>query len=329
MMNKKHSSKYHLLRYVVSGMIVGGIVLSLNYSKAGVAFGSIPAAAADTIPGVIMPPSKDGNAKIKMSWLGVTEEAFKNGVHPLYVVDNTEMELAAFMEYRKSHEAESHYKVKVVKAADATKIYGDKAEHGAFIITSHQGHSVLPPPPPPPPPGIPPPPPPSPAPPPPPALSVVGIKFKKGEPRPMIIIDGKEEPYEMMEKMNPDDIKSVSVFKNSDERKKQYKDAKNGVIVIVTKKNDVVDTRRENFLIKSRDEKAMDSALFIINGIKSSKTELDKMDKSDIESVNVLKGESATTIYGAGGKNGVILVTTKYNKNKDTTHTMKPVDVVP
>lgn len=248
MMNKKHSSRYHLLRYVVSGMIVGGIVLSLNYSKAGVAFGNIPAVGADTIPGVIMPPS------------------------------------------------------------------------------------------PPPPPAPAPAPPPPPAPPAPKAPSAMGIgmKLKKGTPRPMIIIDGKEQPYEMMEKMNPDEIQSVSVFKDTDEMRKQYKDAKNGVVIIVTKKaaaqieaqktKPTITLRRNNVLGQ---DNSLDSVLFIIDGVKASKTEIDRMDHSTIESMNVLKGESATSLYGSGGKHGVILVTTKVNKNKDTTHTMTPVDVVP
>jgi TonB-dependent SusC/RagA subfamily outer membrane receptor len=34
----------------------------------------------------------------------------------------------------------------------------------------------------------------------------------------------------------------------------------------------------------------------------------------DIESINVLKGESATAIYGKRGENGVILITMKKAK---------------
>jgi TonB-linked SusC/RagA family outer membrane protein len=45
-------------------------------------------------------------------------------------------------------------------------------------------------------------------------------------------------------------------------------------------------------------------------GISSSSRSLD-LDPSDIESVSVLKGLSAATLYGEAGRNGVILVTTK------------------
>jgi hypothetical protein len=35
------------------------------------------------------------------------------------------------------------------------------------------------------------------------------------------------------------------------------------------------------------------------------------LDPNYIESVNILKGLSATTLYGESGRNGVILITTK------------------
>lgn len=43
----------------------------------------------------------------------------------------------------------------------------------------------------------------------------------------------------------------------------------------------------------------------------SSDNPLTDMDPNDIESITVLKGSSATALYGKGGQNGVILVTTK------------------
>jgi len=51
--------------------------------------------------------------------------------------------------------------------------------------------------------------------------------------------------------------------------------------------------------------------LIIVDGVQSS---LDNVDKSDIESINVLKDAGATSIYGARGSNGVIVVTTKKGK---------------
>jgi TonB family protein len=60
--------------------------------------------------------------------------------------------------------------------------------------------------------------------------------------------------------------------------------------------------------------------LYIIDGKKlASRDKLDPLvDPNDIASINVLKGASATTIYGDEGQNGVILVTTKQGAMAET-----------
>ncbi len=55
-------------------------------------------------------------------------------------------------------------------------------------------------------------------------------------------------------------------------------------------------------------------ALIMVDGEEVSKEEMDKIMPADIESVTVLKDESATSVYGEKGKNGVIVITTKKNK---------------
>ncbi|MCC3214748.1 von Willebrand factor type A domain-containing protein [Chryseobacterium sp. X308] len=57
--------------------------------------------------------------------------------------------------------------------------------------------------------------------------------------------------------------------------------------------------------------KSENKALFVINGVVKSEAELRKLDPNKIESINVLKGYSATAIYGSKAANGVIVVTTK------------------
>lgn len=54
------------------------------------------------------------------------------------------------------------------------------------------------------------------------------------------------------------------------------------------------------------------SALIVIDGLQGG--DIDKLNPSDIESVEVLKDASATAIYGSRGANGVILITTKQGK---------------
>lgn len=59
--------------------------------------------------------------------------------------------------------------------------------------------------------------------------------------------------------------------------------------------------------------------LYVLDGVKlatqtkenADELSIEDIDPSDIESVNVLKGELATQKYGDEGKNGVIIITTK------------------
>ncbi|MEO5996462.1 MAG: TonB-dependent receptor [Chitinophagaceae bacterium] len=59
------------------------------------------------------------------------------------------------------------------------------------------------------------------------------------------------------------------------------------------------------------------SPLFIIDGV--IRTNMDDLDQSDIESVQVLKDAAATSIYGARGSNGVVIVVTKSGKSNQKT----------
>ncbi len=54
------------------------------------------------------------------------------------------------------------------------------------------------------------------------------------------------------------------------------------------------------------------SPLYVIDGIQGANVEM--LDPNEIESIDVLKDASATSIYGVSGSNGVILITTKKAK---------------
>jgi TonB family protein len=56
--------------------------------------------------------------------------------------------------------------------------------------------------------------------------------------------------------------------------------------------------------------------LIIIDGVVTDRENLDGLDPGDIESMSVRKDESATSLYGEKGKNGVILIKTKNNLQK-------------
>ncbi|MFZ6008714.1 MAG: hypothetical protein ACOYXT_00080 [Bacteroidota bacterium] len=56
---------------------------------------------------------------------------------------------------------------------------------------------------------------------------------------------------------------------------------------------------------------SVDKALFFIDGRRATKKIVDRLDKDAVESISVLKGESATALYGKKGKRGVVLIVTK------------------
>ncbi len=63
--------------------------------------------------------------------------------------------------------------------------------------------------------------------------------------------------------------------------------------------------------------------LFIVDGIQSSSSAVMAMNPNDILNITVLSDASATSIYGAQGANGVVVVTTKSGSyNKDATITV-------
>ncbi|HEX8548270.1 MAG TPA: alpha-2-macroglobulin family protein, partial [Cytophagaceae bacterium] len=51
--------------------------------------------------------------------------------------------------------------------------------------------------------------------------------------------------------------------------------------------------------------------LYLINGVIASESELSELNPNDVESMDVVKDERATAIYGTRGANGVVIITTK------------------
>ncbi len=60
--------------------------------------------------------------------------------------------------------------------------------------------------------------------------------------------------------------------------------------------------------------KANSNALFIVDGIPMDKPFYNNLNEKDIENIEVLKGRSASTLYGLRGRNGVVIITTTKNK---------------
>ncbi len=64
------------------------------------------------------------------------------------------------------------------------------------------------------------------------------------------------------------------------------------------------------------------SESFLVGATSASSRFLD-LDPNNIETINILKGLSATTLYGSAGRNGVVLVTTKSGNTKDLNKKME------
>lgn len=121
---------------------------------------------------------------------------------------------------------------------------------------------------------------------------------------PLLIVDGKEFPHEKLESINPDHIEAINVLKDENVTKKYGDKGKNGVIIIKTKD---IDLNKSTLKLES-------IALYIIDGKESSDKDFKSINHDHIESINVLKGEAATTKYGDKGKNGVVVIATKNDK---------------
>jgi TonB family protein len=58
--------------------------------------------------------------------------------------------------------------------------------------------------------------------------------------------------------------------------------------------------------------------LYYIDGVRTNVKLINQMGPDEIESINIIKDKAAAEIYGEGGKDGVILITTKKGKLKNT-----------
>jgi len=148
----------------------------------------------------------------------------------------------------------------------------------------------------------------------------------------LFIIDGKTVSWEEMKNLKPDDLFAINVLKG--DKATEYGTAgKKGVILIQTKfaanqppikiapppPPNIVTPRilADGAYIAGINNTIVlggKNLLFIINGVRLKKNEInpmDNIDANDIERVEVLKNKSALILYGKEGEDGVVLITTK------------------
>ncbi|MCU4163759.1 M56 family metallopeptidase [Carboxylicivirga caseinilyticus] len=134
--------------------------------------------------------------------------------------------------------------------------------------------------------------------------------------KPAIYLDGKRF-YGDMKTIAPSQIASVNVLRDEDAVAKYGEDHRIGVIEVTTKSDEskereelvvVGSGKMDDNPVKVAAEKSGSNPLYVLNGEEISKKEFDAIKKDKIESVSVLKDESAIAEYGDKGKNGVIII---------------------
>lgn len=149
---------------------------------------------------------------------------------------------------------------------------------------------------------------------------VKGIKLSKvdtvnmndGKVESVFFIDGKELPKGTMP-IEVKEIRSIRVIDNGDGKKEVHIDKKESIQSKASSPlNEVTVVGRPStsVILKGQKINGVDP-LYIMDGKEISKSDLESISPDKIESIDVLKGESAIAQFGEKGKNGVIKITLK------------------
>jgi len=206
---------------------------------------------------------------------------------PLYVVDGKEMTKGEM----KKIKPDDIEQIDVLKSKESTAKYGEKGKNGVVLITLKKSQTVK--------------------------FTSKEIEVNKGnditikEPQsinikskdgkqPLLFIDGNVTTGKRLEDIDPNTIQSMSVWKDEKAIEKYGAQGKNGVVEITTK----------------------NKPLYVVDGVICA--EIKDIEPNSIESITVLKDQSATALYGEKGKNGVVIITSK----KDSKNKKSEIDVV-
>ncbi len=151
-------------------------------------------------------------------------------------------------------------------------------------------------------------------------LKVVGVRTLDGK-QPLYVLDGvvKEKDFDL-KTIKPDEIESISVLKNASATAIYSDKGKNGVILITTKKGlKSIESEEKEQNTTSKIKQLSSSIpgvynkpLIVIDGeVKGKDFEINTIKPNEIESISVLKDNSAVQLYGDDAKDGAILITMK------------------
>ena len=235
--------------------------------------------------------------------------------------------------------------IEVNKESTKFKVTYSDGSKESITAAEAKRRGFIPPPPPPVPPVPPiPPVPPVPAVPPVPSTSAIQPTAPVPPPPPPVpplpdnalyLINGKISSVTQAKLIAPEDIQSVDVLKGSSAVAVYGEKGRNGVIKITTKSengsgailSDDADVKSENenaMVIFKNDANVLTDPLYILDGKEISKDEMNKIAPNSIQSINVLKDESAINKYGQKAKTGAIEISTKPDTNNKVDTVRQP-----
>lgn len=144
-------------------------------------------------------------------------------------------------------------------------------------------------------------------------LQAVGdTLFPTSSGSPLLIVDGvvRREPLSV----DALDIEKIEVVKGQAALESHGDRAVNGVIRITTGSDDAASDGEPEAAPRSPEDPAAvgESPLVIVDGeVRGTAVDLDEFDPQTIEKIEVVKGESARSLYGERARDGVIQITTR------------------
>ncbi|MDT0686932.1 TonB-dependent receptor plug domain-containing protein [Autumnicola psychrophila] len=241
----------------------------------------------------------------------------ENKESPLYVLNGAPSKKAII----DTIHPENIEKVDVLKGAKATALYGFSGRNGVVLISTKPSESA--------------------------SESqnsnsenVVKIKKISGitnQDAKLIIVNGeiKEDDFDL-DSIEPETIERIEVVKGEKAISGYGEKAKNGVINVVLKDSErnssseaktMKITKQRNSTIYGTGKKTTDNSsnqqeekpLIVLDGkVMPQSYDFNELEPSEIASINVLKGANATEKYGEKGKNGVVEIITKTNKESNS-----------
>ncbi|WP_290791373.1 M56 family metallopeptidase [Flavihumibacter sp. UBA7668] len=150
--------------------------------------------------------------------------------------------------------------------------------------------------------------------------SAITIRAAEGAASPIYFVDGKEWDKDDISLIDPKRIKAINVLKGENATAVYGEKAKDGVLLIETKRGDareetinktIPDNPLEPITVVGYAKPAGLPPLYIVDGKEMSADEFKQIKPESIESIMVWKDKKAIDKYGSKGKNGVLVIELK------------------